>query len=471
VVLSKSSGFGTCRQRCALDTDCAGHPGLLCSAGTCTPDCRTATDVCGDGQSCDPTGHCVTCPAGTSCGNGGTPTCLAPTQLCGDAAAGKMYCTDLAHDPANCGGCGRTCPANAVCTDGSCQGGGGAAPGLAACPGTNGAPLCTNLYNDSANCGACGTICRDNTYCQGGRCLAPPTCMLPQLMCVDATGTKQYCTDVNVDSQNCGRCGVICGNGTYCQAGVCMTGTISCPATTKPCPQADGKINCARVDSDPGNCGACGLVCPANMVCQNYNCQPNGTGGADAGTPPDGGGVQPGVCPDPMAKACPDTSAAGHYCANIQIDPLNCGMCGIVCPSRICQNYTCVSGATPPPDGGTQPNCSYPTTSCATRDGLLFCANVSTDPSNCGGCGVICPAATFCNDFKCMPTNQPPPDGGTTTPPDGGPVTCLDPMLPCKDAAGNPFCTDLKVDNANCGLCGKICSAGTKCVSGGCVAP
>jgi hypothetical protein len=112
-----------------------------------------------------------------------------------------------------------------------------------------------------------------------------------------------------------------------------------------------------------------------------------------------------------MTKPCPDTSAAGYFCARIQTDPLNCGMCGFACASRVCQNYACVSG-TPPGDGGTAP-----------------------------------------------------------PPADGGPVSCVDPMTACKDAAGNPFCTDVRYDNANCGQCGRICSAGTKCVAGGCAVP
>src|SRR5262249_55799497 len=34
--------------------------------------------------------------------------------------------------------------------------------------------------------------------------------------------------------------------------------------------------------------------------------------------------------------------------------------------------------------------------------------------------------------------------------------------------AGTPYCSDLTTDNANCGVCGKICAAGTYCSTGGC---
>ncbi len=213
--------------------------------------------------------------------------------LCMNAAQ-SSFCTDPGKDPANCGGCGRVCPANTFCNAGTCQPGGGTTTpgGMAACPGTNGAPVCTNIYNDSANCGGCGHICTDGTYCMGGVCAQPPTCPAGNALCGDPASGKRYCTDVSVDSGNCGACGIFCQGGTYCMGGICVVGMQpTCPAPGMNCvDQPTGKMYCARVDSDPGNCGRCGNVCPAGTYCQNYGCVP--MAGSDGGTT---------GCADPMS--------------------------------------------------------------------------------------------------------------------------------------------------------------------------
>jgi hypothetical protein len=150
---------------------------------------------------------------------------MPPMQTCTVGAA-QTYCTDVSRDPGNCGGCGRVCPPNAICTSGICQGG-GFYPGVAPCPGTGGAPMCTNLYSDPANCGACGNVCQAGMGCYGGACgTAPPPPMCPQgaTTCTDATG-KMYCTQISGDPSNCGGCGNVCPAGYACQNATCVAGT------------------------------------------------------------------------------------------------------------------------------------------------------------------------------------------------------------------------------------------------------
>jgi hypothetical protein len=267
-------------------------------------------------------------------------------------ATGGMFCADLSKDPANCGGCNHPCPAGNVCNAGICQVSMSRAPGLAPCPGTGGAPVCTNVYYDPSNCGSCGTICPAGTTCQGGMCNAPPappTCTAPMQLCGDGAARPYYCTDVLHDPGNCGACNVFCPASTYCNNGSCVPGgQPTCPAPQKMCGVATAPF-CADVAYDRNNCGACGIVCPADKVCQNYQCVP--PPGGDAGTAPQ--------CAAPMI-ACPDPNAGGYRCTDLAYDSMNCGTCGYLCPAgTTCQGKQCFGsqgpdgGATAPPDGGT----------------------------------------------------------------------------------------------------------------------
>ncbi len=67
-------------------------------------------------------------------------------------------------------------------------------------------------------------------------------------------GTK--CVDVNTDPSNCGKCGVVCGDGKSCVGGAC-----TCTAGTA-CGDA-----CVDTKSDPKNCGTCGKACAMGEAC------------------------------------------------------------------------------------------------------------------------------------------------------------------------------------------------------------
>lgn len=112
-----------------------------------------------------------------------------------------------------------------------------ATPGAARNPAT--APL---LFNTSARANATGN----------------QTCPVGQAFCNGA------CTDISIDSQNCGKCGNICPADTTCINGVCsspcLPGQISCNGT------------CVDTGSNSQNCGACGKKCPPEAVCINGVC-------------------------------------------------------------------------------------------------------------------------------------------------------------------------------------------------------
>ncbi|MGA3119707.1 MAG: hypothetical protein ABSF69_02960 [Polyangiaceae bacterium] len=168
---------------CGNSLDCGTCPtGLSCGGGgtpgqcgapeggTCTPitcseqhlSCGPAGDGCGDQIA----GGCGTCPAGETCGGGGTP------GVCGAPDAGACVPETCVQQHISCGpagdGCGNllqcgTCPAGQTC-------GGGGAPGVC------GGGVCTpyTCMTLGYNCGPAGDGCGNLLQC--GTCPAGETC-------------------------------------------------------------------------------------------------------------------------------------------------------------------------------------------------------------------------------------------------------------------------------------------------------
>jgi hypothetical protein len=137
-------------------------------------------------------------------------------------------------------------------------------------------------------------------------------------------------------------------------------GGTQCPAGTSLCSGM-----CVKSQTDPNNCGGCGVACAAGAACQNGVCAPM-------------------MCPPPSLFC------AG-VCVNPTADPNNCGACGVVCPmGDACQNGRCAPGICPP--GLTQCMPGGP------------CVSLPTDPNNCGQCGLVCPAGAACQAGVCAPT-------------------------------------------------------------------
>lgn len=91
------------------------------------------------------------------------------------------------------------------------------------------------------------------------------------------------------------------------------------------------------------------------------------------------------------------------------------------------------------PDADSAPSCPPYQTRC---EGA--CIPTSTDPNNCGGCGVTCGESEVCS-------------GGTCT------DTCMAGLEICDQK-----CVDFESDNDHCGACGSACDAGEGCVAGAC---
>jgi hypothetical protein len=188
----------------------------------------------------------------------------------------------------NCGGCGITCAfanASASCASGACVMGACAA-GYADCDGsaTNGCE--TNTRADAGNCGGCGTTCAAGQVCSNGACAT--TCGGGLSNCSGS------CVDENNDPTHCGSCTHVCGAAAH-QIPVCVSRT--CYAFCSPgfgdCDGVAGNGCEATLASDGANCGRCGHACGAGTTCAAGACVPVGLvhcwGGEGDGTDAIGG--------------------------------------------------------------------------------------------------------------------------------------------------------------------------------------
>ncbi|HVR62486.1 MAG TPA: hypothetical protein VMU50_11330, partial [Polyangia bacterium] len=442
---------------------------------------------------------------GTSAGNpdGATtsvPTCDATRPLACQNAAGPWTCVDPQNDAVNCGGCGRACPAGVACSAGVCAGGVAAcAPPLSSC-GT----ACTTLADDPANCGGCGNVCQGGvcgaSACQppgSGKysdpCVANTDCGAG-MMCMDearfgwgngfcttpcdanrSCAAGQACVNVGAKLGNFGLCeskctaDADCPRGYLCGSGLCAP---DCRSSTKICPggqTCDATGRCVPGATMTTTTTGALAVCPgtnAAPVCTNlyYDGANCGTCGNICGS---GMYCQGGACiavasgcPAP-GKLCVDQPTGKSYCAYVDADPGNCGFCGNVCSaSTYCQSGACV-----PNDGGASadaqaPICPDPMTKvCPIAAGGYYCALVMNDPANCGACGNACPQGSFCQNFICTAT-------------DGGASPACSEQYPDKcpiAGGGGSYCTNLAIDPGNCGVCGAACPGGQACNNATCV--
>ena len=492
--LFADGGVGTC-----CDGNCIDLSTSSMNCGLCGAECPPAS--CLDGA-CQIAGEC---PVGTSNLEG-----LCIRQSCGPESNGAscvdvgdfgtccdQECTYLAVDPENCGACGVGCPAGWTCDEGTC------APVFDCAQAVHFPAQCiltdANLYDlglccggqcvsydDPQNCGGCGLSCPVSGICVLGHCFydggSNATCedggicspgydcvagLCMQIACgpgffgercaaVDSDGGLAFgtccegiCSDLNGDAANCGACGNQCLAGTPCEEGLCYDGP----------------------------CGGENPVCPAGLGCgmSTDACQRLGCGLETQGEPCDFGSGEFEWLTPPQGYCCQDE------CVDLLQDPANCGECGRACASTSCSLGECVE----PADAGAcvlscpaldlcvlgrciDSLCQGATnTWCAAEDGRVgvccgngACADLLTDPQNCGLCGAACPAGQTCDVGACSGSPMCGPGSiGRGCGLDAGSETEF-----CCPGSG---CTDIQTDPNNCGFCGFACQDGI-CKQGHC---
>jgi hypothetical protein len=326
---------------CPVGQMCGGGgvPGVCATAtSSCQPlACQQAGGkYCGMvGDGCGKSVDCGTCPTGQSCGGGGTAgVCGAPPPAGCTAAtcqfAGGQYCGMVGD------GCGRTiscgsCPAGQSC------GGGGTAGVCGAPPPAGCVALSCQLPSGQQYCGAVGDGCGRTVAC--GSCPAGRTCggggvtgvcgSPPPAGCVAqtcASGSVRYCGTIGNGCGGSVACAA-CAAGTSCGGGG-VSGVCGSPPPAGCVPQgcSNGSVQ---------YCGTIGNGCGGSVACA----------ACAAGTSCGGGGVA-GVCGSPPPAGCtPATcnpAGGGQYCGNIGNGcggTLACGACAA--------GFTCAGGGVP----------------------------------------------------------------------------------------------------------------------------
>ncbi len=440
---------GACGTRC--------EAGQVCEGGACVVSCVAGETVC-SGRCIDTQtdrAHCgacgMACAAGQICTAGACRTsCPAGQEVCGDR------CVSLTTDSGNCGMCGAACATGQACAGGRCE---------IACPTGQTAcgAACVTTATDPANCGACGMACPTGQVCSEGACRSGCSGTLTE--CV--AGGVRLCADTQTDRRNCGTCGTACGAGQSCAAGVCVT---SCPTGQAEC----GGV-CATLANDPAHCGACGVSCAAGQRCVS------------------------GAC----VTSCPTgQTVCSGLCVSTASDVSHCGACGAACEARTNAAATCAAGAcryacsagfgdcngmaadgcetstvtSVAHCGGCGMACTVPANARATcaagacgfacNDGFADCNGMAADgcevdllanASNCGRCGVACPAranaAPTCASGMCA-------------------FACASGFDDCDGAAANGCEVTLASNVSHCGACGNVCPARANsapaCAAGAC---
>ena len=158
---------------------------------------------------------------------------------------------------------------------------------------------------------------------------------------------------------------------------------------------------------------------------------PTAEGGAGSAGATSAGGSSPitgsgGGLGGIPAKCVPGKTWCNGVCVDLQLDPLNCGLCGLAClPDDTCSGGVC----TPPCAGGTVCGGS--------------CVDLETDVRNCGACGNACPV-----DHTCV----------------RGFCSCRPGLTDCGGE-----CVDTLVDLGHCGGCGVTCPGIETCSAGACL--
>jgi hypothetical protein len=521
-------------KQCLFDASLPYFLGLGSCCGTsCVPlissdHCGGCGVVCGAGEFCDSSTELPSCRPSVDCSTAqGELECPLPGGSTGHCCHGSC----AANDALNCGACGVGCPVDTKCVSWPsiwhfCIGSGGCGPG--ACP--NGRH-CVEIAPGAA-LGCVKTDCNAST--EGDVCGSyyPRYWFLGSGWIRQSVCCSSTCSELDHDPLNCGRCGAVCPAGTLCDEGACVP-EVACSlqANDQLCSLTSEKtgICCdgTCVDPlDPNHCSSCTNGCPIGEVCRQRDgfppypwcwlvdggfadcatlgcefgwgcvprtgCRPLSCSQGNQGEcalPFGDAGYSSGACCNGVCGGAGCTGGVGNYCSG---DPANCPS-GSLCVAESSSWGECISATCQgrgngqlcavPVDGGTQ---GAPGICCSQA-----CVDPTSDPNNCGGCGLPCDA---CTPGGCLPKGstgdcQMSCGFGTVCVAGGSCVdsTCrwldLSPIAGvtrsygfCVAQDGNIglcrfsdlACADLRNDPLNCGHFDVRCDAGQTCVHGSC---
>lgn len=384
------------------DVDCGG----TCAPCALTQRCATSAD-CRDGECTEGTCQAAGCSDATL---GGSET---------DIDCGGGSCKPCAVD--------QTCKQASDCAAGVCSGSSCAAPTCS--------DRVPNGDETDVDCG--GTAC--SPCIAGQSCLTPSDCVAGEctsgkctLSCAAGTGNcdgnaANGCeTNLRTDSGHCGDCETECALGNAaatCQAGACRVS--SCSAPFDDC-NGDPEDGCeVNTKTDVANCGACAAKpCPTlngKAYCAESAC-----------------GI---TCNDNFADC---DGESGNGCEkDVSRDVNNCGACNKKCTGAAgktpwCRNGQCgeTSCAAGRGDCNGDPDDDPAHGGCET--------DFKADLGNCGSCGNSCAIAggeAQCSNGTCAIKK------------------CDTGLADCAGGYANGCETNTNTDIANCGTCGKACSA------------
>jgi hypothetical protein len=173
------------------------------------------------------------------------------------------------------------------------------------------------------------------------------------------------------------------GSGILPVNGQCSTNLSLCKGT------------CVDLQTDTGNCGACGFAVPVDQICRNGEFV---SLSAPATTPPPPSPTQSPTTviptPAPSSGPCPSgKNLCSGKCADLRADNDDCGKCGWDCPKgQICQSGTCPPPELTPVSTATAGVTITPELSCSAGQLVCnsSCVNILTDTKHCGVCGRSC---------------------------------------------------------------------------------
>lgn len=372
---------------------------------------------------------------------------------------------------------------------------------LAACPtSSTGTPGSSSTSSSSSSSGASGggadagatsgpaTSRPASSRPPSSSSVEQPACPIEGGDCIDDANSYGLCCGgvcvSRLESPNCGACGVSCQGAERCAAGECLT--ESCNGNSTYCLTADGGINtccgseCVNTHASDDHCGRCFEDCAAHESCGEGECRTSDC-------------TFPGTAGDTCFRDGQYGLCCGDNCINIWADALNCGGCGSQCPAGgMCNSGSnlCISEAstavTCTADGGCGADltcvgalrCIKATCAAEGEKGFACalpgildhsgnccgngCADTRWDDANCGVCGNVCGANSYCLFGTC--TVRPvcnTTNNGTTCPAAGGGVGVC-----CNNA-----CVDTSSTNEHCGTCGASCPTDNTCENSQCRTP